>query len=119
MTGTDMSKTEKSDWTPLPPDMGSFIFLPLVALVVMMLSNIRGSVFVMAYYIGLGVSFVGAGFLLVARWPMYRQGKFLHFGAASLPPASSKYYRIAYVLLIPSCVFLILLLVASSFWRRG
>lgn len=57
----------------------------------------------------LGCLVLGAISLFVSRLPLYRQGRFWVVGERQLPPAARPWYRLAYWLIIPNVVFLLLL----------
>jgi hypothetical protein len=48
------------------------------------------------FWVGLVCAAIGIGLLLGAKWPLYRQGKYLTFGPKDLPEGHRKVYWIAY-----------------------
>ena len=103
----------------IPPimhsDIPGLLSLPLVALIGILASMILPTLSIMrrnlveAFWVTRTVAGVGVCLLFWARLPLYRQGRFFSFGSRALPQSSIPFYRAAYVLLIPSAVFLLLL----------
>ena len=100
----------------IPGLLGSLLITPLIGILAAMIlpavSFARNGHLVEAFWITLTVAGIGVGLLFWARLPLYRQGKYFSFGSRALPPSSVPFYRAAYVLLIPSVLFLLLLLFA-------
>ena len=57
----------------------------------------------------------GAVMLLIAKWPLYRRGRFLTVGKRGLPPSSHRLYDWGCRCSLTGCALLALLLVASAF----
>ena|ERR1035437_6065969 len=97
----------------IPGLLGFWLITPLIGILAAMIlptvSFARNRHLVEAFWMALTVAGIGVGLLFLARLPLYRQGKFFSFGSRALPPSSIPVYRAAYVLLIPSVVFLLLL----------
>ena|ERR1700693_649741 len=97
----------------IPNLLGILVVLPLTAIITAMilpaLSFVRSVHLIEAFWVTLIVAGIGVGLLFWARLPLYRQGKYFSFGSRALPPSSVPFYRAAYVLLIPSVLFLLLL----------
>jgi hypothetical protein len=96
------------------PGLLTFFLMPIWALVFswvfMQLFNLSKPAWIAAYTIALAVSLVGVALLFKAKLPLYRRHRFFEFGSKSLPPSSVPYYRWAYRILIPSILFMGLLL---------
>ncbi len=105
-------------WYSDIPGMLSLLLMPVMAILVVELSSVRGRAFIVAACVGFAVALAGTATLFRARLPLYRQGKFFLFGSRMLPPESQKLYRVAYALLIPSIIYLTLLLMGSGLWMR-
>lgn len=64
------------------------------------------------FYVALGCALVGVTLLFCAKWPLYRQGKYVTFGSSPLPPRSRPIYRLAYAFIATTLVLLLFLLAA-------
>ena len=64
-----------------------------------------------AAMISFGLLGLGVISLFISRLPLYRQGLFLVIGSRLLPPAARRWYRLAYWIIIPNIIFLVLLLI--------
>jgi hypothetical protein len=112
-----MSEERRNKVPPIMhSDIPGLLSLPLIALIGLpfamflpALSFARNGHLVGVFWTALTVAGVGVGLLFWARLPLYRQGKYFGFGSRALPPSSVPIYRAAYVLLIPSILFLLLL----------
>ena len=100
----------------IPGLLGFWLITPLIgiliALILPTVSFAQNGHLVGAFWITLAMAAIGVGLLFWARLPLYRQGKYFSFGSRALPRSSVLIYRTAYVLLIPSIVFLFLLFLA-------
>jgi hypothetical protein len=65
-------------------------------------------------YVATAAAAVGIVLLFCAKLPQYRAGIFLRFGSSHLPLRSQRLYRLAYRVIIPSCVTLLILLAVAS-----
>ncbi len=96
----------------IPGLLGYWLITPLIGILAAMIlptvNFARNRRLLEAFWITMAVAGVGVGLLFWARLPLYRQGKYFSFGSRALPPSSVPIYRAAYVLLIPSILFLVL-----------
>lgn len=100
------------------PDLFGILFvIPAIGILAAMLlptlNALRHGAWTEAFWVALTVAVVGACLLFWARLPLYRQRRFFAFGSRALPPTSIPIYRIAYTLLIPSILFLLLLVLIT------
>ncbi len=111
-----MSKSKKSDWSPLPPDMVVTVFSPLIILGISMLTTSmfmhlqRGGVLAV-FSVGIAAGFIGVVLLFLARLPLYRSGQFFTFGPRLLDSVHRRLYQWAYGFVTASVIVLVLLLV--------
>src|SRR6266850_1201888 len=123
MAATKASEDGKEKRVPpilhsdIPGLFGILFVIPAVAVLGAMalpaLNALRHGAWVRAFWVSLAVAVLGAGLLFWARLPLYREGRFFSFGPRALPPSSVRVYRAAYALLIPSVLFLLLLVVMT------
>ena len=66
------------------------------------------------FYAATAASIVGALVLFLAKLPQYRAGIFWRVGSRHLPPFHQRLYRLAFILLIPSCIALLILIPLAS-----
>ncbi len=64
------------------------------------------------FWIALASALVRVVLLFIAKWPLYRQGRYFTFGSKSLPEGRRPLYRLAYVFIATSLLRGSLLLVA-------
>ena len=69
------------------------------------------------FYVATGASIVGALLLFFAKLPQYRAGIFWRIGFRHLPPFHQRLYRFAFLLLVPSCLALLILILLASHVR--
>ena len=62
------------------------------------------------FYIALGTAITGAVLLFFARLPLYRQRKFFTVGPKELKGVHWALYYCAYILIVPSVIFLLVVL---------
>lgn len=104
-----------------PPDLLALIFQPVLILVValgpgLLLSAITGlrqpSAFgwIAAFYAATSTAILGIVLLFFAKLPQYRAGSFWRVGFRHLPPSHQHLYRFAFLLIVPSCLVLLVLL---------
>jgi len=63
-------------------------------------------------YVAVAAGIVGIVLLAIARWPLYKQGKFLAIGPKHLSGIHRKLYWLAYVFIGASIILMLRLLVA-------
>jgi hypothetical protein len=64
------------------------------------------------YYGGLGLGCMGVSLLFLARWPLYKQGRFFSFGPGGLSSGHRKLYWLAYSFVVASVLLL------AVVWRK-
>jgi hypothetical protein len=107
-----MSK-KSSDWY-IPPDWLAQFSLLLIILTITILpsillpvlSSLKAADALNLFYSGLGIGSLGIVLLFSARFPLYRQRKFLTFGPRELPASHRKLYWLAYLFVV-ACVLLL------------
>jgi hypothetical protein len=105
-----------------PPDLHILMFQPVLLLVLItalssvLLPIINGirhpsvNGWLTTFYIAASVALLGTALLFVAKLPQYRAGNFWQVGFRHLPPSHQRRYRLAFVLIVPSCLALLSLL---------
>ena len=107
-----------------PPDMLALLFQPLVVVALAIafsflfpiVSAVRHptvGVWFTTFYVATAVSFIGALLLFLAKLPQYRAGIFWRVGSRHLPPFHQRLYRLAFLLLVPSCIALLTLILLA------
>jgi len=103
-----MSK-KSSDWY-VPPDWLLVLILPanaiLACILLPALSYLKAADALNLFYSGLGIGSLGIVLLFFARFPLYRQHKFLTFGPRELPAVHRKLYWLAYLFVVASVLLL-------------
>jgi hypothetical protein len=107
-----MSK-KSSDWY-VPPDwlaqLSLVFILPAIAILASILlpalSFLKTTDALNLFYSGLGIGSLGIILLFFARFPLYRQRKFLTFGPRELPAFHRKLYWLAYLFVVASVLLL-------------
>jgi hypothetical protein len=107
-----MSK-KSSDWY-VPPDwfahFSLVLILPAIAILASILlpalSFLKMADALNLFYSGLGIGGFGVALLFFARFPLYRQRKFLTFGLRELPALHRKLYWLAYLFVVASVLLL-------------
>ena len=69
------------------------------------------------FQVATGASIIGALLLFFAKLPQYRAGILWRIGSRHLPPFHQRLYRFAFLLLIPSCLALFILIPLASYVR--
>lgn len=113
-----MSKSTNS-FRYLSPELLIFLGMPvvmLISMVTMRILSLREWPWVYAMGSALALSVMGAGCLLVAKWPLYRAGRFFSFGTRGLPVSSVRFYRVGWGLSGAGMVLAVLLLMGAKFW---
>src|SRR5438105_2445458 len=94
-------QTKQFIWPP--PDQWFTVWGVLVIPVIIILAqillffmNLYGARWITVFAVGLSLGAAGAGLILYAKWPLYRQRRFLTFGAKALPEHGRPYYRWGY-----------------------
>jgi hypothetical protein len=113
---------EKSDNSlrHFPPDLWWVLGMPFTALVAVFAASwlppLHGAGWLWAAGISFGIALVGATLLLIAKLPLYRQGRYFSLGIRALPESSRGYYRWGCGCSIVGCVLLLLLWLVSFLW---
>ncbi|RYD75035.1 MAG: hypothetical protein EOP84_18925 [Verrucomicrobiaceae bacterium] len=109
-----------------PRDLHLLIFQPVLMLVMMvalssilfpLINGIRHpspSGWLIAFYIATSAALLGTGLLFFAKLPQYRAGSFWRLGFRHLPALHQRLYRLAFLLIVPSCLALLLLLMLGA-----
>jgi hypothetical protein len=107
-----MSK-KSSDWYISPDWIAQFsllLIIPTIAILASILlpvlSSLKAADALNLFYSGLGIGSIGIMLLFFARFPLYRQRKFLAFGPRELPAFHRKLYWLAYLLVVASVLLL-------------
>ncbi len=58
------------------------------------------------FWSGSSLACAGIVLLFLARWPLYRQKRFLDFGPSALPAFNRKLYWLAYIMVIGAVLLL-------------
>ena len=114
-----------SRWKHFPKDMAALLFQPLGCLTVAVtigyvfrvVSAIRHptvSGWLLTFHVATAVSIVGVILLLLAKLPQYRSGVFWRIGFRHLSPFHQRLYRLAFLLIVPSCLALLILIPLAS-----
>ena len=104
-----------------PQDMLALLVQPLVIAafaiafgsllpIIFAVSHPSASGWFTTFYIATGASVFGALLLFFAKLPQYRAGIFWRIGSRHLPPFHQRLYRFAFLLLVPSCLALLILI---------
>lgn len=88
-----------------------------LALFVSQFTSLRDEEWLTVFSIAAGLAVFGTQFLLVAKWPLYREGKFFTLGSHGLSAARKKIYRIGIWLGVVGCGALALTVAQSFLWR--
>jgi hypothetical protein len=110
-----VEKPKRSDDWFFPPDMAAVLAPMLVTLAILYVTSAiswakaigDSSLFHLALWLGV----IGSVVLLVARLPLYRRGRFFTLGPGALSGWYRSLYYVAYALIVPSVLLLVLLLV--------
>jgi len=106
-------KSSPSDWY-VPPDwivlISFLLIIPtitiLAAILLPALNFLESAGALNLFYSGLGIGSLGIVLLFFARFPLYRQHKFLTFGSRELPAFHRELYWLAYLFVVASVLLL-------------
>jgi hypothetical protein len=76
-------------------------------------TKLSGTPWIWCYGIGLAVAAVGVSLIFYAKFPLYRQRRFLTFGSRALPEGRRPFYRLGY-----RCVLFAVALLLCLFLSR-
>jgi hypothetical protein len=82
------------------------IIVILAGILLPALSFLKAAGALNLFYSGLGIGSLGIILLFFARFPLYRQHKFLAFGPRELPAFHRKLYWLAYLFVVASVLLL-------------
>jgi hypothetical protein len=113
MSGKQTKRVPPIFHSDIPELLAVWLVIPAVGILCGMtlplLYRIGCGELIAPFWIALSVATLGVLLLFWAKLPLYRERRFFSFGSRSLPAKSVPIYRVAYVLLIPSVLFLLLL----------
>ena len=94
--------------------LGTILIMVITCQVLLFFMNLSGALWIYLFVASLVLLFTGAALIAVAKFPAYRSGRFLTFGAKSVPEHLAGFYRWGWRIFIIGAV---LALCLAFSWR--